>query len=324
MLPVLSVESLNVTFASGQSTIHAVADVAFELRAGEVLAVVGESGSGKSQMALAILGLLAPNARRSGRATMNAQDLFAMSERELETVRGRDVAMVFQDPMTALNPYLSIATQMTEVLRLHRGMEEKVAYEGAVEMLERVRIPQARERMHRYPHEFSGGMRQRIMIAMALLCEPRVLIADEPTTALDVTVQAQILDLLDDLRRDLGTAVILITHDMGVVARLADRVAVMYKGRIVETGSAHAVLLDPRHPYTVGLLASSPQLLAPIHDVMPMIKGMPPAPGDNIEGCAFAPRCPRAFDRCSILPALDAVEQTRAVACHLYDADLRQ
>ncbi len=321
MAPVLSLSGLEVTFAVGDKSVRAVKGVSFDVGPGEVLAIVGESGSGKSQAALSLLGLLAGNATRRGKAIFGDQDLLTMSEKALDQVRGREIAMVFQDPMTTLNPYLRISTQMTEVLRQHRGLGKQAAREEAIAMLERVRIPQARERFDSYPHSFSGGMRQRVIIAMALLCSPRLLIADEPTTALDVTVQAEILDVLDELRHEMGTAIILITHDMGVVASIADRVGVMYDGRIVEIGTAQGVLADPQHPYTVGLLESAPRLDGPIGETMTAIPGNPPARGDAIEGCAFAPRCPHAFDQCRTRPPLVPTASGHEVACHLFSAE---
>jgi peptide/nickel transport system ATP-binding protein len=261
---VLTVEGLNVRFATPDGEVHAVRDLSFELAAGETLGIVGESGSGKSQSVLSLLGLLAANGRATGTATFELRDLLALRERERRAIRGRKISMIFQDPMTSLNPYLTIATQMLEVVRAHERITTKAARSRCVEMLEAVAIPEAAARFERYPHELSGGMRQRVMIAASLLLGPKMLIADEPTTALDVTVQAQILELMKNLKRRFGTSIILITHDLGVIAGVADRVLVMHGGELKEHGTVDDVFYRPQHEYTRALLAAVPRLDAPL------------------------------------------------------------
>jgi oligopeptide transport system ATP-binding protein len=297
MKNVLSVQDMSVTFALHNSEVHAVREMNFELSQGETLAVVGESGSGKSQAFLAIMGLLAKNGRATGRALMGDIDLIGMEPRQLDKHRGKDIAMIFQDPMTSLNPTLKIKTQLGEVLVKHRGFDKDQAVKAATEMLERVGIPEPAKRANAYPHELSGGMRQRVMIAMALLCQPKILIADEPTTALDVTVQAQMLDLFKTLTQDLGTSLVLITHDLGVVAGVADRMMVMYGGRAVEKGVTDDLFYDPRHPYTLGLLHSTPHIAKRAERLDP-IQGLPPSLENLPKGCSFNPRCAFVFDRC--------------------------
>jgi len=314
MAPVLEVRDLNVRFATPDGEVAAVSDLSFQVAAGEVLGIVGESGSGKSQAMMGIMGLLAGNGRATGTALYGGGNLIGLPAGPLNRLRGGRIAMIFQDPMTALNPYLRISRQMTEVLQVHKGMNERIAREAAIAMLERVRIPDARRRFDLYPHELSGGMRQRVMIAMALLCGPDLLIADEPTTALDVTVQAQILDLLADLGRDTGVAIVLITHDLGVIARLADRVMVMYAGRAVETADVADLFADPRHPYAQGLLAAMPR--PDDSGALATIPGQPPNMQRPIVGCAFAPRCPLAEAACrAVLPPLVPLGPGRAAAC---------
>jgi oligopeptide transport system ATP-binding protein len=259
----LDVNRLRVRFETGEDTVTAVRDVSFSLTEGETLGIVGESGSGKSQTVMAIMGLLADNGRVDGSARFRGEELVGLPQRLLRRVRGNSISMIFQDPMTSLNPHLRIATQMTEVLAYHRGMGSRRAMDAAVAMLEAVHIPDAGRRIRYYPHEFSGGMRQRVMIAMALLCEPEILIADEPTTALDVTVQAEILDLIRDLRHRFGTSVLMITHDLGVVAGTCDRVIVMRQGEIVESGDAADIFARPQHDYTRALLNAVPRLDTP-------------------------------------------------------------
>jgi peptide/nickel transport system ATP-binding protein/oligopeptide transport system ATP-binding protein len=304
--PVLSVRDLRVTFDGPSGPVRAVDGVTFDLRPAEVLAVVGESGSGKSVTAMTLLGLTRGQARRiEGEVRYGGRDLLALPDRELRPVRGAEIAMVFQDPMTSLNPTKTVGRQIVDVLRLHTGMTRGQARERAVELLDEVGIPQPRRRVDAYPHEFSGGMRQRAMIAMAIACEPSVLIADEPTTALDVTIQAQVLELLARLRETHGTAVVLITHDLGIVADLADRVAVMYAGRLVEQAARDRLFYAPQHPYTWGILASVPRIdLAKTARLIP-IEGTPPALDALPEGCAFRDRCPVAFDRCVEPPPLE-------------------
>ncbi len=313
--PVLTVTGLNVVFELHRSQVNAVSDLSFTLNAGQTLAVVGESGSGKSQAFLSIMGLLAKNGRATGSAMLGDVNLVGMPPDKLDTYRGRDIAMIFQDPMTSLNPTLKVRTQLAEVLVKHRGFSQDEALKTVVGMLERVGIPEPAKRSNAYPHELSGGMRQRVMIAMALLCQPKILIADEPTTALDVTVQAQMLDLFKDLTNDFGTALVLITHDLGVVAGVADEVMVMYGGRCMEQGPVDSLFYDPRHPYTLGLLHSTPHVgrraarLEPIEGLPPNLERLPP-------GCVFHPRCAFRFDRCfSERPPLLEVDETRSKAC---------
>ena len=315
MTKVLTVENLDVTFELRESDVKAVSDLNLSLEAGETLAVVGESGSGKSQAFLAIMGLLARNGRATGRAMLGDVDLIGMAPERLDTYRGRDIAMIFQDPMTSLNPSLRVSTQLAEVLVQHQGVDRKAALTTTIAMLERVGIPEPAKRANAYPHELSGGMRQRVMIAMALLCKPKILIADEPTTALDVTVQAQMLDLFKSLTTDFGTALVMITHDLGVVAGLADRMMVMYGGRAVEKGGVDELFYDPRHPYTLGLLHSTPHVAVRAKRLEP-IQGLPPSLEHLPSGCAFHPRCAFRFDRCfNERPPLMEVDGTRSKAC---------
>ena len=304
----LSVRDLRVSFATEEGRVPAVDGVSFDLAPGEVVAIVGESGSGKSVTAQTIMGLTrAPNAAIEGSVRLGGEELVAASDGELQGVRGERIAMVFQDPMTSLNPVYRVGDQIVEAIRAHRQkMSDAEARDLAIGMLDSVGIPDPARRVDAYPHEFSGGMRQRAMIAMALSLEPEVLIADEPTTALDVTVQAQILALLERLNRERGLATILITHDLGVVAEVADRVLVMYAGRVVEQGTLDEIFYDPQHPYTWGLLGSLTRLDRPRPDRLPQIPGAPPSLLELDGGCAFRPRCPHAFDRCPRLPGLDS------------------
>ncbi|MBT9252848.1 MAG: ABC transporter ATP-binding protein [Brockia lithotrophica] len=298
--PLLRVEDLDVDFHTFAGVVQAVRGVSFELGYGETLAIVGESGSGKSVTAQAILGLLPqPPARiRSGRILFGGRNLLELTEREWENVRGREIAMVFQDPMTALNPTMTIGRQISEGYQKHMGAGAREAEEWAVELLRLVGIPQPEIRIRQYPHEFSGGMRQRVVIAIALAARPKLIIADEPTTALDVTIQAQILELLMDLKERFGTSLILITHDLGVVARVADRVLVMYAGEAAEWGSAEEVFAETRHPYTWGLLNSLPRLDKDRREPLLSIPGSPPNLLKPPPGCAFHPRCPFAMEIC--------------------------
>lgn len=305
MSPILEVQDLKVGFATEDGVVSAVDGVSFSLRAGEVLAIVGESGSGKSVTAQTLMGLTrSSNARISGSVRYRDRDLTELSDDELRKVRGADIAMVFQDPMTSLNPVYRVGDQIAEMIRAHRDVSRGEARERAVELLRSVGIPNPERRVKEYPHEFSGGMRQRVMIAMALALEPDVLIADEPTTALDVTIQAQILRLIDDLNRDRDLAVILITHDLGVVAEVADRVVVMYAGHVVEDATVEEIFYNPQHPYTWGLFGSLTPLDAPQHTRLPQIGGAPPSLLSLPTGCRFAPRCPHAFEACSEPPPL--------------------
>jgi peptide/nickel transport system ATP-binding protein len=305
--PLLSVDDLRVSFATEEGIVQAVDGVSFELAPGEVLAMVGESGSGKSVTAMTLMGLTrSPNARFEGAAHYKGTELIRASEDHLRRVRGAEIAMIFQDPMTSLNPVHRIGDQIVEQIQEHEGVPDQQAQERTVELLERVGIPRARERVDNYPFEFSGGMRQRVMIALALSCNPAVLIADEPTTALDVTIQAQILQRIRELREETGAAVILVTHDLGVVADIADRIAVMYAGRIVEQGTLDEIFYDPQHPYTWGLLGSITRVDKPRPQRLPAIAGLPPSLADRPQGCHFRPRCPHEFGECTKIPALEA------------------
>ncbi len=311
--PMLSVEGLSVTFRTARGPLRAVDGVSLAVGAGRTLALVGESGCGKSVTSLALMGLLPGNARVDGSVLFEGRDLLRLDARARRALNGGAMAMIFQEPMTSLNPAFTVGEQVAEAIRIHEGATEGAALRRAVAMLERVHIPDAARRASQYPHQMSGGMRQRVMIAMALACRPRLLIADEPTTALDVTVQAQILALLDELKRDIGTAVLLVTHDLGVVADHADDVAVMYAGRIAEVAPAGALFARPEHPYTIGLMGAAPRFaqpgerLASIPGTVPDLLAPPP-------GCRFAPRCPFADGRCDAAPALRGAPH--AVACH--------
>jgi oligopeptide/dipeptide ABC transporter ATP-binding protein len=315
--PLLSVEDLRVEFWTGRGTIYAVNGVSFDIAAGETLGIVGESGCGKSVTSLALLGLLPRAGRvRTGRAQFGGRDLLKLSDRELRKVRGKEIAMVFQDPMTSLNPVLTIGRQIREALETHFDMTRKEAKERAGELLDHVGIPSARARLSDYPHQFSGGMRQRAMIAMALACRPKLLIADEPTTALDVTIQAQILDLLRELVAEQNAALILITHDLGVVAGMCERVNVMYAGIFMETGSAAQLFGHPRHPYTLGLLQSIPRLDAARKAELQPIHGNPRDMLSPPAACPFQPRCRYEVEQSGQeVPPLVEVERGHAVAC---------
>ncbi len=316
-MALLEVRDLQVSFETPDGTVEAVRGIDFSLQPGEGLAIVGESGSGKSQAMLAMLGLLAENGSASGVARYRGQDLMAMTPPQLNAHRGKDIAMIFQDPMTSLNPYLSIERQMVEVVRHHQGLGRREAQTHAVEMLRAVRIPDPEQRIKQYPHEFSGGMRQRILIAMGLLCEPAILIADEPTTALDVTVQAQIAALVREVVARSGMASILITHDLGVVAGVSDKVMVMYAGQVVEYGTTEQIYHHPQHPYTRGLIASVPRLDQVDDRQLHAIPGNPPNLLDLPQGCSFRERCGAAFEACGAAPELAAAGQGQQVRCHL-------
>ncbi|MDI3421638.1 ABC transporter ATP-binding protein [Streptomyces luteolus] len=316
---VLKVTDLSVSFRSGERTVHAVDGISYEVRPGEVLAVVGESGCGKSVTSMAAMGLLPPTATVTGSVQLGGRELVGASEKELARVRGKDLAMIFQEPMTSLNPVLTVGRQVGEVLRRHQGLSRRQATERAVELLDLVGIPAPRRRVGEYPHQLSGGMRQRVMIAIAVACDPSVLIADEPTTALDVTVQAGILDVLRSLRERLGTAIVLITHDLGVVADIADRVMVMYAGRVVEHGEVHELYAKPRHPYTNGLLGAVLKPGAEGKRRLPEIPGLVPSLEAQPDACTFAPRCPRATEKCGTArPRLD-----RAACWHPHEVEAR-
>ena len=322
----LEVKQLGVQFQTPDGVISAVNGISFALNRGQTLGIVGESGSGKSQSVLAMMGLLASNGRATGQALYQGQDLISMPKPELNKIRGNRIAMIFQDPMTSLNPYLKVERQMTEVLEFHKGMSRKEARTKAIQALDAVKMPEAARRLSMYPHEFSGGMRQRVMIAMSLLCEPDVLVADEPTTALDVTVQAQILILMRELQRDFGTAIVMITHDLGVVAGLCDEVMVLYGGQMMEQGSAEAIFYRPSHPYTAGLLAAVPRLEdgdAP----MLAIPGSPPNMAKLPKGCPFTERCAMALPQCgTVRPVFAPAAHDAAVqrACHLPLAEVTE
>ena len=313
----MSVRDLSVRFKGPQGEVLAVDKVSFALAPGEVLGIVGESGSGKSQILFSLMGLLAGNGRATGQALFNGQDLLAMTPDALDAVRGAHLSMIFQDPMTSLNPYMRVGDQLAEGLIAHKGLSKRDAWEASVAMLDRVRIPDAARRARAYPHEFSGGMRQRVMIAMALLARPAILLADEPTTALDVTIQAQVLDLMSELAREIGTAVALVTHDLGVVARMADRVIVLYGGRIMEEGRAEEMFASPKHPYTNGLLAATPRLSDSLEPRLGTIPGTPRSGGAMLPGCPFAPRCTVKLAVCEAVQPPLITKQTRRLACHL-------
>jgi peptide/nickel transport system ATP-binding protein len=322
-MALLEVSDLSVRFKTDDGTVQAVDRVSLELEAGQVLAIVGESGCGKSVTAMSILRLLPPSAAVSGTARFDGRDLLAARDSELRAIRGREISFVFQEPMTSLNPALTVHKQIGEVLRRHLGLSGPQARERTIELLDLVGIPAPQRRLDEYPHQLSGGMRQRVMIAMALACDPKVLIADEPTTALDVTIQAGILDLLRDVRERLGTAIVLITHNLGVVADIADRVVVMYAGRKVEEAPVHELFAHPQHPYTVGLLAAIPRIVEEEGQVeangrrrLQEIPGIVPSLPEPAPHCTFAPRCPRADERSrSEEPPLAAVRPDHLVAC---------
>jgi len=317
-MSLLEVRDLTVKFDTPDGTVTAVDNISFNLEKGETLGVVGESGSGKSQMVFGITGLLASNGKATGSAKLDGKEILNLPDAQMNRIRMEKIAMIFQDPMTSLNPYLRVSDQMAEVLMHHRGMSKKAAVAESARMLDAVRIPEAKSRVTMYPHEFSGGMRQRVMIAMSLLCQPDILIADEPTTALDVTVQAQIMKLLDDLQQDFGMAIILITHDLGVVAGSCVETLVMYGGQVMEQGTTVGLFDRPTHPYTMGLLKAVPRLDKET-DMLETIPGNPPNMMDMPAGCPFVPRCEFADERCwTDRPVLQRAEgfKTRTRACH--------
>ena len=317
--PLLRVDHLEVGFPSKSGVVRAVTDVSFEVRPGETLAVVGESGSGKSVTALTVMRLHAASTRISGSIMFEGRDLLALSEDDMRAVRGNDIAMIFQDPMTALNPVFTVGAQIVEAIRTHQTVSKQAARERAVELLALVGVPEPRRRADQYPHEFSGGMRQRAMIAMAIANEPKVLIADEPTTALDVTVQAQVMEVLRDVQEATGSAMLLITHDLGLVAGTADRVQVMYASRLVETGGVDDIFYGSRNPYTRALLDSIPDLVSDTDRLVP-IPGNPPSLLNPPSGCPFRPRCSMATDTCAeSVPNLTTVGDGHATRCHHAD-----
>lgn len=296
-MTLLDVKNLKVEFATQDGKVVAVNELNFSLNAGETLGIVGESGSGKSQTVFAIMGLLAKNGHISGSARFMGNEILNLPEKALNKIRANEIAMIFQDPMTSLNPYMKVSDQLMEVLIKHKGMSKKEAFEESIQMLEAVKIPEARQRINMYPHEFSGGMRQRVMIAMALLCRPKLLIADEPTTALDVTVQAQIMELLNDLKKEFNTSIIMITHDLGVVAGSCDKVLVMYAGRTMEYGTVNDIFYRPSHPYSEGLLRAIPRLDNDGEELL-TIPGNPPNLLRLPKGCPYQDRCDRVMAKC--------------------------
>jgi peptide/nickel transport system ATP-binding protein len=319
--PVLEVKNLTTSFFTDDGIIPAVDNVSFHINKGEILGVVGESGCGKSVTSLSIMGLVPnpPGKIVSGEILLNGEDLTKLPEKRMRQIRGNDVAMIFQEPMTSLNPVYTIGNQLVEAIRLHQKMDKKRARNRAIEIMKLVGLPRAEELIDEYPHQLSGGMRQRVMIAMAMVCEPKLLIADEPTTALDVTIQAQILRLMKQLNENYQTAIMLITHDLGVVAEVCKRVVVMYAGKIVEEGDVESIYENPKHPYTIGLIKSVPDVKKKI-DKLYSIPGNVPKPGSIKEGCAFAERCEFAINRCfTETPALLVMGQGQSVRCFLHE-----
>lgn len=316
-MTILSIQNMNVRFVTPDGQVQAVSDLSYQIAAGETLGIVGESGSGKSQSVFALMGLTAENGLVNGEANFHGENLLTMSKRQLNRVRAEKIGMIFQDPMTSLNPFMKIGKQLCEVLMVHKGMSKAEARRESIRMLDAVRIPSPETRLTQYPHELSGGMRQRVMIAMALLCRPELLIADEPTTALDVTVQAQILALLRDLQHEFNTAILLITHDMGVVAEMCDRVLVMYGGRKMEEADTDTLFRQPAHPYTQGLLKAIPSISEDMQR-LPTILGNPPSALINSKGCPFKERCSHYRPDCSaVTPAFLPLSPSQAIACHV-------
>lgn len=326
--PILEVKQLNTSFFTDDGIIPAVDNISFHIDEGEILGVVGESGCGKSVTSLSIMGLVPnpPGKIVGGEIILNGEDLTKVTEKRMRQIRGNDVAMIFQEPMTSLNPVYTIGNQLVEAIRLHQKIDKKKAREKAIEIMKLVGLPRSEELLNEYPHQLSGGMRQRVMIAMAMICEPKLLIADEPTTALDVTIQAQILKLMRNLNKDFQTAIMLITHDLGVVAEVCKRVIVMYAGKIVEQGDVHSIFKNPKHPYTIGLIKSVPDVKQKV-DKLYSIPGNVPRPGSIKTGCAFADRCEAALDRCRTdTPPLVDIGGEQMVRCFLHETvkDVKQ
>ncbi|MBC5659162.1 ABC transporter ATP-binding protein [Anaerosacchariphilus sp. NSJ-68] len=318
--PILEIKDLCVEFQTVEGTVHAVDHLNYTLHKGEKLGIVGESGSGKSVSSLGMMQLIPnpPGRITGGEILYHGKDLVKASEKEMQKIRGNEISMIFQEPMTSLNPIIKCGKQIAESLRLHRGMKKKEAMEEAVQMMHAVGIANPEVRAHEYPHQMSGGMRQRVMIAMALACQPQILIADEPTTALDVTIQAQILDLIRELNESMGTSVVFITHDLGVVSELCDTVIVMYTGHIVEQAPVKELFENPKHPYTRGLLNAIPRITKE-RNPLETIEGMVPNPNERIEGCSFSPRCPYATDQCrKAEPPMTELPDGRLVRCWQY------
>lgn len=318
--PVLEVKALRTTFITDDGTIPVVNDIDFQVQSQEILGIVGESGCGKSVTSLSIMGLIPTgNGKVEGEILFNEENIAKATEKRMRSIRGNDIAMIFQEPMTSLNPVFTIGEQLIEAVQIHRKWPKKKAKEHAVQMLKKVGLPRAEQLINEYPHQLSGGMRQRVMIAMALACEPMLLIADEPTTALDVTIQAQILDLMKKLNKETNTAIIMITHDLGVVAEMCQRVIVMYSGKIVEEADVRTIFKEPKHPYTVGLIQSVPDMRVKKEQLY-SIPGNVPKPGSIEVGCHFAPRCPHAHARCyDETPNLKVLDNGQKVRCWLYE-----
>ncbi len=319
--PILSVSDLSVAFDTDDGLVEAVNGVSFDVHAGEALGVVGESGSGKSVTAMAIMGLLPKTATITGEIRYHGTDLLQLSRSDMRALQGNDLAMIFQDPMTALNPVFTVGSQLVEAIRIHnKGVSKKAARLRSIELLDLVGIPESGIRIDNYPHEFSGGMRQRAMIAMAIANEPELLIADEPTTALDVTIQAQVIEVMEKARDETGAAMMLITHDLGLVAGVADRINVMYGGRIFESGDTRTVFYHSKNPYTRGLMSSIPSYAAREQERLDPIPGAPPSPNNFPSGCVFRPRCPHVIDRChDEHPELSTVEGQHKTRCHVWE-----